>query len=139
MRTEVPFRFSLFVLALLLAVPAFAQGLAQPNGITYSWGASTSAAGCLSTSNPPCSWHYDIFIGYGTGQEASTPDNAAPIAGLTYNWNPQTSPLGKNVCAIVKFVEVIGTVTARSGSSNEACFQFPAAPNPPAGVTQAPY
>ena len=124
-----------FIMVFTVSIlPITAQ--AALHGATLTWTASTAAATCLGTSNPPCSYGYQIFEGSSTGSETTTPLNDTLITGTSYaDTEPtQNAYLGTTRCWVVQFQETIGTVTVNSSSSNEACYTWPVQPAPPGQV-----
>ena len=120
------------VLALAAALPAAAEN----HGVTFSWGASPTAASCTA----PCVVTYLVFIGPGgAGSESATP--AGTVSGLSFTYDGVTmnALLGETVCGYVEFQEATGGLILTSGPSGEGCFSFPPAPAAPPAPTLAPH
>ena len=111
---------------LVLAAIAFAlpvgRAQAQNHGVTLTWAASPSAAGCTS----PCTYGYNVFEGAGSGLESTTPFNAAPVSGVAFTDNGSTmnAYLGTTRCYTVQFQEVVSGLTLSSGPSTGRAFRF---------------
>lgn len=115
-------RISIIGFAMLVAISAWAQG--TNHGITLTWNASPSAAGCTGT----CTGSYLVFEGPASGQESTTPLATVTATTDTDNGPTMNAYLGTTRCYVVAFQEVIGGLTLTSANSNEACFSFPQTP-----------
>lgn len=111
-------------IALLLAVPTYAQGA---HSVTLSWTASSSAASCTS----PCTFGYIVFRGTTSGGE-NLQLNPTPVTGLTYV--DSTVTLSSTPTTYYYYIEAVETtsgVTVNSVPSNEVSATFPGIPAAP--------
>jgi hypothetical protein len=121
-------------------LPALAAQVGSGHTVTLTWGASTSAATCLSTSTPPCTFSYSVFRGTASGAESAIALNTAPITGTSYT--DSTVTLGSSPITyfyVVEAIETVGGVTVASAPSNEAAATFPGIPASPPGVVATPH
>lgn len=159
-------KLSLLILALAIALPAFAatgnysDGLAisAPPASTSNEGTTpklAAAAGqggsghsvtlaftastSASSCTAPCSFGYNVFRGTAAGAESTIPLNSSPITATTFT--DSTITLGSSPVTyfyIVEAVETASGVTVASSPSNEASATFPGIPTAPTTVVATP-
>lgn len=104
------------------------------HGVTLSWVASSSAAGCTT----PCQFGYNVFRGTAAGAESSTPINSTLLTALTY-FDPVTlTSAVQTFFYYVEAVEISSGVTANSTPSNEVSASFPGIPSPAQTLVATP-
>ena len=120
--------------------PAGGAAPANTFNVGLNWTASTSAAGCTSTSTPACSnFGYNVFVGTTSGAEGTTPVNSSLITGTTYSYAVTLTGTAQTFFFVVQAAETVaGLGTLSSANSNEASASFPAIPTPPTSLVATP-
>lgn len=122
-----------------VAQPGTACGTGVTHCVVLSWTASTSAAACLTTGTPPCTFGYNVFRGTATGAEGSIPLNASLVTGATFTDPITLTSSPQTFFYTVVGVETVNGVTVISTPSNEASASFPGIPTSPSGTTATPH